>query len=67
MPESTRVVAEDLGVAPETVGPRMAAAAATAVIIELFTGTEKFELEQAMVTALRFIEVGIESLAQDAG
>ncbi|MFI7405629.1 TetR/AcrR family transcriptional regulator [Streptomyces sp. NPDC049541] len=65
--ESTRVVAEDLGVAPETVGPRMVAVAATAIIIELFTGTQESDLEQAAVVALRLIEAAIESLPRDAG
>ena len=65
--ESTRVVAADLGVTPESVGPRMVAVAATAIIIELFTGAQESELDQAMAVALRLIEAAIESLSQDAG
>jgi hypothetical protein len=63
--ESTRVVAEDLGVAPESVGPRMVAVAATAIIIELFTGTQESDLEQAAGVALRLIEAAIDSLSRE--
>jgi AcrR family transcriptional regulator len=65
--ESTRVVAADLGVAPESAGPRMVAIAATAIIIELFTSAQESDLDHAMAVALRLIEAAIESLSRDAG
>jgi AcrR family transcriptional regulator len=65
--ESTKVVAADLGVAPESVGPRMVAIAATAIIIELFTSAQEPDLDQAMTVALRLIEAALESLSRDAG
>jgi AcrR family transcriptional regulator len=65
--ESTRAVAADLGVAPGSAGPRMVAIAATAIIIELFTGAQESDPDHAMAVALRLIEAAIESLSRDAG
>lgn len=44
----------------------MVAVAATAIIIELFTGTQESDLEQAAGVALRLIEAAIDSLSRDA-
>lgn len=64
--ESTRVVAEDLGVAEDALEPRIAATAATAVIIDLFAGPLDFDLERAILLAVRFLEAGLDALTCDA-
>ncbi|MDX6346601.1 MAG: hypothetical protein QOF84_1391 [Streptomyces sp.] len=65
--EATKAVADDLGVAPNALGPRIAAAAAAAVIMELANGSRAFGTEEDIVTALDFIEAGMKSLGLAAG
>jgi Transcriptional regulator len=60
--EATKAVAEDLGAQPDDFGPRITAAAAAAVLIELATGPQNFDQEQAIVTALGFIRAGLTTL-----
>jgi AcrR family transcriptional regulator len=64
--EATKAVAHDLEVAPDSLGPRIAAAAAAAVIMELANGPRDFGTEEDIATALGFIEAGIKSLGPTA-
>ncbi|MFD8719119.1 TetR/AcrR family transcriptional regulator [Streptomyces sp. NPDC059629] len=66
--EGTAAVAEDLGVSPQSVGPRIAAAAAMAVMTVLhdvrFSDTE---WERTLATALDFLKAGIQTLGNPQG
>ncbi|MEW2303189.1 TetR family transcriptional regulator [Streptomyces sp. NPDC006655] len=56
--EGTRVFAEERGVAPDAFGPRMAAAAAAAVVAEVCRHTREADIDRAMT----FLRAGVASL-----
>jgi hypothetical protein len=60
--EGAEAIARDVGSAPDAAGPRFAAAAAAAILVELSDIPPGAEGEQDIATALRFLEAGIASL-----
>ncbi len=60
--EGTRAVAEDLGTTPDDIGPRIAAAAAAAVLTEIADSPTGPEHDRAVTVALRFLQAGLASL-----
>jgi AcrR family transcriptional regulator len=60
--ESAMVITRATGAAPGDVGSRLAAAAAAAIVIELFDLADGVEREQATGIALRFLDAGIATL-----
>ncbi|MET9120990.1 TetR/AcrR family transcriptional regulator [Streptomyces sp. NPDC004528] len=61
--EGARIIAEDTGQAPDGIAPRLAAAAAAAVVTEIFQYPEGPERDQAVGTAMTFLTAGIEAVA----
>jgi len=60
--ESAVVITRAAGAVPGDAGPRLAAAAAAAILIELFDLPAGIERERATGTALRFLDAGIATL-----
>jgi AcrR family transcriptional regulator len=60
--ESAVVIARATDAVPGDVGPRLAAAAAAAILIELFDLSAGLERDLATGTALRFLDAGIATL-----
>jgi AcrR family transcriptional regulator len=60
--QGAEAIAQDTGTTPCAAGPRIAAAATAAILIELADITPGPEGEHAITTALRFLEAGIRSL-----
>jgi AcrR family transcriptional regulator len=60
--ESALVIARATDAVPGDVGPRLAAAAAAAILIELFDLSAGLERDLATGTALRFLDAGIATL-----
>ena len=60
--EGAAVIAADTGSAPDAVGPRLAAAAAAAIAMEIVDTEPGAEREQAVAAAMRFLEAGIAAL-----
>lgn len=57
-----RAIADDLGTAPDDIRPRIAVAAAAAVLIEIADSLSGVEHDQAVALAVRFLEGGIATL-----
>jgi AcrR family transcriptional regulator len=62
--EGAEVLAGDIGVAPGDVGPRIAAAAAAAVLVEVVDIPPGPRRDQAITVAMRFLDAGIASLGR---
>ncbi|MEV0227129.1 TetR family transcriptional regulator [Streptomyces sp. NPDC050704] len=60
--EGARILAEDTGQAPDGIGPRFAAAAAAAVLTEIFEHPKEADLDQAIGMAMAFLTGGIEAM-----
>ncbi len=58
--EGSRALAQDTGTTPDAVGPRIAVAAAVAIMIEV--ADNHGDEPEAMTTALNFLQAGIRSL-----
>lgn len=65
--EGRRVVAEDAGLAADATGPRVAAAAAVAVLLELADSPPGTDFESAVTTALSFLDAGLATLSWSGG
>jgi AcrR family transcriptional regulator len=63
--EGVRAIAHDIGRAVDDIGTRIAAAASAAVIIELGECASGVDAEQAVTTALGFLEAGLDTLRPD--
>jgi AcrR family transcriptional regulator len=62
--EGTDVLARDAGLPPGSPGPRIAAAAAGAILVELVEIPPGPRREEAITAAMRFLNAGISSLAR---
>jgi len=60
--EGAAVIAADTGSAPGAIGPRLAAAAAAAIAMEIIDTEPGAEREQAVAAAMRFLEAGTAAL-----
>ncbi len=60
--EGAEIVAEETAAAPGSPGPRIAAAAAAAILIELTDMPPGAERDQAITVAMRFLEAGVATL-----
>jgi len=60
------IIARDTGAAPGDAGPRLAAVAAAAMMIELADIPSGPDREQAITTAMRFVDAGIKALRSTA-
>jgi AcrR family transcriptional regulator len=60
--EGATVIAADTGSAPGAIGPRLAAAAAAAIAMEIVDTEPGAEREQAVAAAMRFLEAGTAAL-----
>jgi AcrR family transcriptional regulator len=60
--EGAEAIARDTGTEPGSAGPRIAAVAAAAILIELTDMSHGPDREQATTTALRFLDAGIGTL-----
>lgn len=60
--EGAKALAEDTGTTPDALGPRIAVAAAVAIMIEIADNHRDTDHHQAMATALAFLEAGIRTL-----
>lgn len=60
--EGAEAIARDTGTAPGAAGPRIAAVATAAILIELADVSAGPEGERAIATALRFLTAGIDTL-----
>ncbi|MDX2547748.1 TetR/AcrR family transcriptional regulator [Streptomyces sp. WI04-05B] len=60
--EGARIIAEDLGQAPDGIGPRLAAAAGAAVLTEIFEHPKEADRDQVISTAMAFLTGGIEAM-----
>ncbi len=56
------MIAADTGSAPDAIGPRLAAAAAAAIAMEIVDTEPGAEREQAVAAAMRFLEAGTAAL-----
>ncbi|MDX3074229.1 TetR/AcrR family transcriptional regulator [Streptomyces sp. NPDC088354] len=64
--EGARIIAEDTGQAPDGIAPRLAAAAAAAVVTEIFQHPEGSGRDQAISAAMAFLTAGIEGMTASA-
>lgn len=64
--EGARIIAEDTGQAPDGIAPRLAAAAAAAVVTEIYQHPEGNDRDQAISAAMAFLTAGIEALTASA-
>jgi len=60
--EGAAMIAADTGSAPDAIGPRLAAAAAAAIAMEIVDTEPGAEREQAVAAAMRFLEAGTAAL-----
>ena len=60
--EGAELVAADVGAAPGDVGPRLAAVAAGAILVELTDIPPGTRREEAITVATRFLDAGIATL-----
>jgi AcrR family transcriptional regulator len=60
--EGTQMVAADVGAPPDAPGPRIAAAAAGAVLLELVDIPPGPQRDRAITVAMRYLEAGVETL-----
>ena len=60
--DGATVIAADTGSAPGAIGPRLAAAAAAAIAMEIVDTEPGAEREQAVAAAMRFLEAGTAAL-----
>jgi len=60
--EGTAIIAADTGRSPEAIGPRLAAAAAAAIAMEIIDTEPGQEREEAVAAAMRFLEGGTAAL-----
>jgi AcrR family transcriptional regulator len=60
--EGAAMIAADTGSAPDAIGPRLAAAAAAAIAMEIVDTEPGAEREQAVAAAIRFLEAGTAAL-----
>ena len=65
--EGANALAQQLGTAPDDPGPRIAASAAAAILIELTDIPQGPERDAAITAAIRFLDAGIAALAPAAG
>ena len=62
--EGAQIIAHDTGTAPGDPGPRIAAIAAAAVLIELTDIPPGTERERAVAAAIRFLDAGVATLGR---
>jgi len=60
--EGAAMIAADTGSAPDAIGPRLAAAAAAAIAMEIVDTEPGADREQAVAAAMRFLEAGTAAL-----
>ncbi len=60
--EGAAVIAADTGSTPDAIGPRLAAAAAAAIAMEIVDTEPGAERERAVAAAMRFLEAGTAAL-----
>jgi hypothetical protein len=60
--EGAAMIAADTGSAPDAIAPRLAAAAAAAVAMEVIDTEPGAEREQAVAAAMRFLQAGTAAL-----
>ncbi|MEV0848258.1 helix-turn-helix domain-containing protein [Streptomyces sp. NPDC049954] len=60
--EGARIIAEDTGEPPDGIGPRLAAAAAAAVVTEIVERPTGDDREEAIGAAMAFLEAGVRAL-----
>jgi hypothetical protein len=60
--EGAAMIAADTGSTPDAIGPRLAAAAAAAIAMEIVDTEPGAEREQAVAAAMRFLEAGTAAL-----
>jgi hypothetical protein len=60
--EGAAMIAADTGSAPDAIAPRLAAAAAAAIAMEIVDTEPGAEREQAVAAAMRFLEAGTAAL-----
>ncbi|WP_227024988.1 TetR/AcrR family transcriptional regulator [Streptomyces tsukubensis] len=63
MREGAQAIAADLGESPEGFGPRLATAAAAAVVTELFESPPDTDPEEALAKAMAFLSGGMAAIA----
>jgi hypothetical protein len=61
--EGRRLVAADTGLPPDALGPRVAAAALAAALLELADSPPGTDYVQAVSTALSFLDAGLATLS----
>ena len=64
--EGAHIIAEDTGQPPDGIGPRLAAAAAAAVVTEIFEYPKETDRDQAISAAMAFLTGGIEAMTASA-
>jgi len=64
--EGAAMIADETGGEPEAIGPRIAAAAASAIAMEIVDTEPGPEREEAVAAAMRFLEGGIAALRDSA-
>ncbi|MGW1211544.1 TetR/AcrR family transcriptional regulator [Streptomyces sp. NPDC002499] len=64
--EGARMIAEDTGQSPDGIGPRLAAAAAAALVTEIFAQPEGPARDQAISAAMTFLSGGIAAVTASA-
>jgi AcrR family transcriptional regulator len=60
--QGAAAIAADTGIGPDAIGPRLAAAAASAVVAEILDTEPGARRQEAVAAATRFIEAGIAAL-----
>ena len=60
--EGAAMIAADTGSAPDAIGPRLSAAAAAAIAMEIIDTEPGADREQAVAAAMRFLEAGTAAL-----
>jgi AcrR family transcriptional regulator len=65
--EGAEMVAQETGLPPDHPGPRIAAVAAAAILVEVTDIPPGERREHAMDVAMRFLDAGIAGLARDRG
>ena len=60
--EGSAIIADETGSPPGAIGPRIAAAAAAAIAMEIIDTEPGTEREEAVAAAMRFLEAGTAAL-----
>jgi AcrR family transcriptional regulator len=65
--ECAAMIAVDTGLAADAIGPRLAAAAAAAMVTEIVDTAPGAERDRALAAAMRFLEAGTAALSASVG